>query len=216
MLRSSQKELRHDPIQYFSRAANKLHNLWLAWTYPFAALGKGAWIHRSCELPRPMAKYISIGNNVAIGENVWINIPEPPDHDDPIIILEDGCEIGRGATISAKNRIHLERNVLFAPSVFLTDHNHAFEDITRPIQLQGTTEGGTLRIETGCWVGFGAAIVGGHGQVVIGRNSVVGANSVVTRSVPPYTVVAGSPARAIKHYDRSKETWVRSAAASRD
>ena len=67
---------------------------------------------------------------------------------------------------------------------------------------------GTIRIEEGCWIGFGAAIVCGQGELVIGRNSIVGANSVVTRSVLPYSVVTGNPARVAKSYDPSREQWV--------
>jgi acetyltransferase-like isoleucine patch superfamily enzyme len=88
------------------------------------------------------------------------------------------------------------------------DHNHAFEDVTVPIALQGTTKGGTIRIEAGCWIGFGAAIVCNEGELVIGRNSVVGVNSVVTRSIPPYSVVSGNPARVVKQFDPMKGKWV--------
>jgi len=211
--RNRRGERWEDPVFVLSRAANKIHNLWLAWTYPFAAFGKGVSIHRSCELPRSIAKYIRIGHNVTIGPRVWISIPKIPDDDEPLIILEDGCKIGRGGVIAAKNRIHIGRNAIFGPSVFLTDHNHAFADTTKPIALQGVTKGGTLGIEEGAWVGFGAAVVCDGGQLVIGRNSVVGANSLITRSVPPYSIATGNPARVAKHYDPSTQAWVLGGAA---
>jgi acetyltransferase-like isoleucine patch superfamily enzyme len=88
------------------------------------------------------------------------------------------------------------------------DHNHAFEDVNVSIADQGITEGGTILIGEGCWVGFGAAIVCSKGELIIGRHSVIGANSVVTRSVPPYSVVTGNPARVVKSYDPVKEEWV--------
>jgi acetyltransferase-like isoleucine patch superfamily enzyme len=108
----------------------------------------------------------------------------------------------------AINRIHIERNVIFGQSVLVMDHNHAFEDISVPIARQGTTKGGSVRIEEGCWIGFGAAIVCNEGELVIGRNSVVGVNSVVTRSIPPYSVVTGNPARVVKQFDPSRGKWV--------
>ncbi len=46
------------------------------------------------------------------------------------------------------------------------------------------------------------------GELVIGRNSVIGADSVITKSVPPYSVVVGNPGRVIKHFDLIKQAWV--------
>ena len=154
---------------------------------------KGVSIHRTCELRRRIARHIRIGDDVAIGRNVWINIAELPEDDEPVIIIEDGCKFSPGSIISAKNRIHIGRNVIFGPSVFPTDHNHAYDDVARPIGLQGTTKGGTLRVEEGAWIGFGAAIVCNEGQIVIGRNSVVGANSMVTGSVAAHSIIIGNP-----------------------
>jgi acetyltransferase-like isoleucine patch superfamily enzyme len=110
--------------------------------------------------------------------------------------------------ISAKNLIHIGRDVVFGPSVLIMDHNHAFEDITIPIAVQGITEGGTIRIEEGCWIGIGAAIVCSQGELVIGRNSVIGANSVITRSVAPCSVVTGNPGRTVKQFDPSRGEWM--------
>lgn len=189
------------------RLFNKLHTLWLTWTYPFLSLGKDFSIHHSCDLKRSVARHTKIGNSVRMDRGTWLNIPETPQSDEPIIILEDGCRIGREVQISAKNRIHLERDIAVAGHVLITDHNHAFEDVTVPIILQGTTEGGTVRIEQGSWIGFGVAIVCGSGELVIGRHSIIGSNSVVTRSIPPYSIVSGNPARIVKQFDPAKKTW---------
>ncbi len=198
----------NDPLTFFSRLANRLHTSWLTLTYPFPSIGKDVWVHRSVELYRAAAKYISIGNKVSINRDSWINIAAIPENDDPLIVIEDGCVIGRNCVISAKNRIHIERDSIFAPGVFITDHNHGFEDVTIPIGLQGTTAGGTLRIERGSWVGYSAAIVSTSGDLVIGRNSIVGANSVLTRSLPPYSIAVGNPARIVKHYDTDTQKWI--------
>jgi acetyltransferase-like isoleucine patch superfamily enzyme len=115
--------------------------------------------------------------------------------------------------ISGINRIHFERNVVFAPQVLVMDHNHAFEDVNVPIKYQGITRGGTIRIEEGCWIGYGAAIVCGKGELVIGKHSVVGANSVVSRSIPPNSVVTGNPARVVKQFDAATGGWVMGSAA---
>jgi acetyltransferase-like isoleucine patch superfamily enzyme len=197
-----------DPLSWFPRVVNKLYCLWLSWTYPFASLGSGVWVHYSCDLRRSIASRIKIGDSVKLDRDVWLNIPDSSHADEPAIIMDDGCVIGRRSVISAQNRIHIERNTIFGPSVLLMDHNHSFEDVTLPIGQQGTTKGGMIRIEEGCWIGFGAVIVCGQGELVIGRNSVVAANSYVTRSIPPYSVVAGNPGRVVKQFDPTKGKWV--------
>src|ERR1700733_14212530 len=186
---------------------NKLHSLWMALTYPFVSLGDRVWFHYSCDLSRSVASRMKIGNSVRIDRGVWINIPGPSQTGEPTIILENGCGIGRGVQISAKNRFHLERDVIVAGYSFISDHNHAFEDVTVPTAQQGITDGGTIRIEEECWLGFGGTIVCSQGELVIGKHSVIGANSMVTRSIPPYSIVSGNPAKIVKQFHPEKETW---------
>jgi acetyltransferase-like isoleucine patch superfamily enzyme len=124
-----------------------------------------------------------------------------------VITIEDNCAIGPDSVISAKNQIYIERDVLIAGAVLIMDHNHAYEDITVPIVNQGITEGGRIRIGKGCYIGHGAAILCPRGELTIGRNCVVAANSVVTRSIPDYSLVAGLPARIMRQYDPETKTW---------
>ncbi len=203
----SYKPLQQDPRAWTTRIANRLHISWLRHTYPFASMGDRVRIHHTCDIKRPLAPYIHFGNSVMLDREVWLNVPEVPSGEKPVIIFEDSCVVGRRCVISAKNRIHFERNVIFAPGVLVMDHNHAFNDINAPIVAQGTTEGGTIRIEEGSWLGYGVAVVCGKSELVIGRNSVIAANSVVSRSVPAYSVVAGNPARVVKQFDPAKGEW---------
>lgn len=199
--------VRPDPRSWATRIANRLHIAWLRRTYPFAAMGDRVRIHHTCDIKRPLAPYIHFGNSVLLDREVWLNVPEIPSGDGPAIIFDDGCVVGRRCVISAKNNIHFERNVIFAPGVLVMDHNHAFGDINAPIAAQGITEGGKIRVEEGAWIGYGVALVCSKGELVIGRNSVIAANSVVSRSIPPYSVVAGNPARVVKQFDPAKGEW---------
>jgi len=197
-----------DPLFSISRMVNRLHSQWLLWTYPFHSVGAEFWAHRSCELSRSVAPYIKIGDRVKMDRDACLNIPFIPESDEPVILLEDGCDIGRRCLICAKNRVQIGKNTIFAPSALVMDHDHAFDDLDIATNDQGTKEGGTIRIEEGCWIGFDAAIVCSKGELVIGRNSVIGANSLVTRSIPPYSVVTGNPARVVKSYDQEENRWV--------
>ncbi len=190
-----------DPLSYFSRGLRWLHARWLETTYPFAGFGRRVSIDLSCDILRSVARYFQIGDEVGLGRDVWLNVAPGSAIPAPKIVLGKGCRIGRRSTISARNRITLAEDVLFAPSVLVMDHNHEFSDIGRPIREQGVTEGGSITFEKNCWFGFGAIILCNAGELTIGRNSVVGANSVVTRGFSPFSVIAGNPAKLLRTYD---------------
>jgi acetyltransferase-like isoleucine patch superfamily enzyme len=186
-----------DPLVLLLRARSKLYSLWLSKTYPFVSTGRKLSINYPCALRRPLASQIKIGNDVIIGKDTFLYI-ERDDVKGAKLIIDDNCTIGGRSAISAKNLIHIERDVIMGTSVLIQDHQHAQGRTDLPIRDQGVTVGGRIRIEQGCWIGQGAAIVCNEGEMVIGRNSVVGVNSVVARSLPPYSVIVGNPGIVMK------------------
>ena len=196
-----------DPLAFFPRALKKLYSLWIVGTYPFASKGRKLDFHYSSRLERRRAGRVSLGNSVSLRKGAWLNPAIDEAEGDPVIVIEDNCAIGDYSIISAKNKIHIERDTLIAQWALIVDHNHAYEDVTTPIREQGITAGGRIRIGQGCWIARGAAILCPKGELTIGRNCVIAANSVVTRSIPDYSLVAGLPARIIRQYDPNTKTW---------
>ncbi len=91
--------------------------------------------------------------------------------------------------------ITIEDDVMLGSGVHIYVHNHKFDDPTLPIIQQGYYPSDPVLLERGSWVGARVTILPG---VTIGRNAVVGAGSVVTKNVPPFTVAVGNPARVIR------------------
>lgn len=129
--------------------------------------------------------YISEQANIAIGEN---------------------SDIGDNSVISACNNIQIGNHVLIGPHIYIADHNHKYTDIHSPIMYQGTTSNAKCSISIGddTWICTNSVIVG---NINIGKHCVIGANSVVTKDIPDYSVAAGVPAKIIKRYNLSSQKW---------
>lgn len=198
---------REDPLRLLARIPTWLYSSWVRATYPFASLGRGVTIHYTWDFRRYAAHRVKLGNDVEIGKDVHFGVYCPDgESGSPMLVIDDGCIINRRVQLSAKNCIHIEPDVVISASALIMDHNHEFDDITRPIKAQGLSGGGTIRIEKGCWIGHGAAIVCNQGELVVGRNSVVAANALVTKSCPPHSVLIGNPARVARVLDPSDES----------
>jgi len=102
--------------------------------------------------------------------------------------------VGEYSVIRGQGGVEIGNRVYTSPFTQIIAVNHVFDDPSRPFVDQGITAEGIV-IEDDVWLGAGAVITDG---VRVGKGAVVAAGAVVTRDVPPYTVVGGIPARVIK------------------
>lgn len=119
------------------------------------------------------------------------------------VIMGKRVLIGCGSKIAGP--ITFGDNILLAQNVVMSGLNHDYEDPTRPIVEQGFNVK-EIVVEDGVWMGAGVIVTPG---VRIGKNAVVGAGSVVTRDVPPFSVVVGNPARVVKYFDFTTKKWIK-------
>ncbi|MDW8799692.1 glycosyltransferase [Clostridium sp. A1-XYC3] len=187
------------------RDDNNIVNLNKNTSEKFYKFGRNSRIQGEAEIFT--AEGISIGNNVSIQKDVRLMLPYNNFNGEPRIIIEDGCDIGKRLTVSATNKIVIEKNVIIAANVHITDHNHEYKEVGIPIMYQGVTSfTNEVIIGQGSWIANNCVIVG---NVHIGRGCTIAANSVVTKDIPDYCVVAGSPARVKKCFDRVSGKWIK-------
>ncbi|MBU1002533.1 MAG: acyltransferase [Proteobacteria bacterium] len=142
-----------------------------------------------------------IGPGSVVADNCWLNVC---DRDDQLrLIIGHNVLIGRQSFVSAGGYLEIGDHCLFGPQVFVSDADHVVENITRPYSEQGFTAGRVV-VEENCWLGIHAVVTG---NIVIGRGSVVAANAVINRDVPPFSIIAGVPARIIKMYNPRTNAW---------
>jgi acetyltransferase-like isoleucine patch superfamily enzyme len=148
-------------------------------------------------------KNISIGNKVTIGYNSWLACLPLTGNNNCSLTIADGACIGNFNHIYSTSKIYIEKKVLTADKVYITDNLHSFDLVTVPIMDQPIKQINEVTIGEGVWIGENVCIIGAS----IGKQSIIGANSVVTKDVPEYCIAVGSPAKIIKRYNFTNKTW---------
>lgn len=110
------------------------------------------------------------------------------------MIVGDRAIVGRHVSINGYLDVEIGANALLADHIYISDFDHRYADVNLPIKDQGIVKTRT-RVEPDVWIGTRVTVTRG---VVIGTGSVIGANAVVTRDVPPWSVAVGVPARVVK------------------
>lgn len=149
------------------------------------------------------AKFVSIGDNVRIYNNVYLQAIKR--NVDPVIKIGSNIRMWYNTQLSAVREIVIEDGCTFAANCFISDTTHDYTDISTPAYFSKLKELSPVRIGADTWVGRNVTILG----CKIGKHCVIGNSSFVTKDIPDYSVVVGNPARIIKRYDMKTNQWLK-------
>ena len=133
---------------------------------------------------------LEVGAQSLLEPHVWLTAPGSAR-----IRIGSGTFLNIAVMIASLELVEIGDHCMFANGCFVTDSSHRFDDPTSPITWQGFTSKGPTRIADNVWCGAHAVITSG---VTVGERAVIGANSVVTADIPPFSIAAGAPARVLK------------------
>lgn len=164
-------------------------------------------IGKDSRIIRPLriagGKRICIGNHVFVNGGCWIECQPLTNNLNPRLVINDGCVLGHFNEIYSTSDIQLDKYVLTADRVYISDNFHSYLDPTIPILKQPIQQNRNVRIGEGSWLGVNVCVMGAS----IGKHCVIGANSVVIHDIPDYCVAVGAPARVVKRYDFATQQW---------
>lgn len=158
-------------------------------------------------------RYIDFGSKLTTGS--YCRIEAVTDEANQYHIQK---QIKFGANVTLNDSVHIAgrysveigNNVLIASKVFITDHQHGnYNDNHSPADVppnERELSGAAVKIEDDVWIGEFVSVLPG---VTIGKGSIIGTQTVVNRSIPPYSIAVGAPARVIKQYNFEKNIWER-------
>lgn len=174
---------------------------------PFKELGKNVVIFKKCCFIG--CKYIKVADNSAFAAHSVITawdeyVSEGMKQEfSPLLSIGSNCSFGGWNHISCINKITIGSGCLTGKWVTITDHSHGevnrSELEKKPITRKLYSKGSVI-IGKNVWIGDKATILP---NVTIGDGAIIAANAVVTKSVPPYCVVAGNPARIVKSFNEN-------------
>ena len=152
-------------------------------------------------------QYIRIGSGVEMGANCMLLAISKnqygEDRHSPQLIIEDGVLITSKFSCRCAGKVTISENTLIASNVLIIDFNHGMNPEKGHYGCQ-PLEPQEVFIGRNCWIGEQCCILPG---AKIGEFSIIGSNSVVTGTIPPYSIAVGSPARVIKTWNFERKVW---------
>ncbi len=166
------------------------------WSWRFAGFGFRSRLIAPDMVTNP--RRIQLGKRVSIWKGARIEALGDESVAGPRIEIGDDTVSHMHFHCGAAESVKIGRDVLIAGRVYITDHDHVFDDPDEPARWNRKLVSKPVLIGDGAWLGEGCVILKG---VTVGARAVVGANAVVTRDVPPGAVVGGIPAKVIRILD---------------
>ncbi len=185
-----------------NKIANKFLNMQVR--RDFAHVGVNSVIFGPLNYLNP--NYIYLYNDVIIFEGARIECYDKYDSKimQPTLKIGSGSRIGKNFTALVADELTIGENTLIASNVFISTENHGMNPEMPYYKQPLITK--AVHIGSNCWIGEKVVILPG---VTIGDYSIVGAGSIVTKNIPPYTIAVGNPAKVIKKWDAKNKKWVK-------
>ena len=135
---------------------------------------------------------LEVGQHTLLEPCVWLTLPG-----EARVRIGGGTFLNIGVMVAAQHLVEIGDHCMFAIGCFVTDANHRFDQLDKPVTWQGFTSKGPTRVGDNVWCGANVVITSG---VTVGERCVIGANSVVTGDLPPFSIAAGVPARVLRRF----------------
>lgn len=146
-------------------------------------------------------------SNISLGNHVRIDrMSRLSSYEGGKITIEDGCYIGQFFSVMAGGDVVIRKNTLIASYVAVISENHSMNPEAGVKYGNQPLIKENIEIGENCWIGEKVAILPG---VKIGKWSIIGAGSIVNKSIPAYSIAVGNPAKVIKKYDFNSKEWIR-------
>jgi acetyltransferase-like isoleucine patch superfamily enzyme len=136
---------------------------------------------------------LEVGRHTLLEPGVWLTAPGSAR-----IRIGSGTFLNLGVMVAAYDLVEIGDHCMLANGCFVSDAAHRFDDANRPVPWQGFTSKGPTRIGDNVWCGAHVVITSG---VTVGERCVIGANSVVTEDIPPFSLAAGVPAKVLRRIE---------------
>lgn len=149
-------------------------------------------------------KNVEMGHNSILSEGTWLNV-NIRDKTEKKIIIGNNCHIGKRNFLSSGPLIQVKDYCLTSVDCHFLGCGHNIESPFIPYNASGPSSGKIIIVGVNCWLGTSVTVLEG---VQIGYGSVIGARSVVTKSIPPFSIAFGNPCKVVKRYDFTNNKWI--------